>query len=118
MKPIMQKQRHSEETIGDCLRACICSILEISDEGVPNFAEDPNYPHQLLAFLDERKLELMDSKDKPDNVDFMMGWGLSPRKLYHSVVLDRDGNLVHDPHPDGGGIEMLHIQYVWLEEAN
>ena len=117
MKPIMQKNRHNKETgiIGDCLRACICSILEISDESVPNFVEDIDYPTILLQFLKDRNLIMRHSLEEPMDVEYYMVWGLSPRKISHSVVY-RKGKLIHDPHPDGGGV--IPDRYVWLEDRD
>jgi len=115
MKPIMQKNRHNPEQniTGDCLRACVCSLLEISDEEVPNFAEDKDYPLQLINFLKKRGYKTMYSKQEPINIDYYMAWGISPRGLNHSVIY-HNGKLVHDPHMDGGGI--VAGEYCWLEE--
>lgn len=53
MIPIKQKNiyNHEKGITGDCLRACICSLLEIDDKDVYNFAEDENYPMELIKFL-------------------------------------------------------------------
>ena len=114
MKPIMQKNIHNPEKgiMGDCLRACICSLLEISDENIPNFAEDTDYPMQLINFLKSKGYRLKYSIEEPINIEYYMVWGLSPRNNKHSVIY-HNGKLVHDPHPMSGGV--LPTQYVWLE---
>lgn len=111
----MQKNKHDENNniVGDCLRACICSILEISDEGVPNFVEDDDYPEILSKFLLERNIWLYSSQEEPQNVDYYMAWGISPRGLQHSVVYSQS-KLVHDPHPEGGGV--IPDTYAWIKE--
>ncbi len=117
MKLIMQKNIHNPKNgvIGDCLRACICSLLEISDALVPNFAEDKEYPDVLVYFLKTKGYRLRHSKEEPKNVDYYMVWGLSPRGNKHSVIY-HNGKLVHDPHPEGGGV--IPNTYVWLEKLN
>jgi hypothetical protein len=42
MQPVFCRVRHDPEagTYGDCLRACVASILEIDAETVPHFFED------------------------------------------------------------------------------
>ena len=116
MIPIKQKNIHNPEKgiIGDCLRACICSLLEINDNDVYNFAEDENYPMKLIKFLKDRGCRMRYSKIEPkDIVKYYMAWGVSPRGLNHSVIYS-DGKLVHDPHPYGGGVES--DMFAWLEK--
>ena len=114
MIPIMQKLLHDPENgvKGDCLRACICSLLEISDNDVPNFVEDKNYPELLYEFLKSKCYEIINDDEPPKNVEFYMVWGISPRGVMHSVIHSR-GKLVHDPNPEGGDVQPKH--YVWLE---
>lgn len=112
----MQKNRHDENNniMGDCLRACICSILEISDEDVPNFVEDEDYIQKIYDFFRENGYKYcISSSDKaPEDVDYYMVWGLSPRGIQHSVVYSQ-GKLIHDPHPEGGGV--IPEYYAWLD---
>ena len=106
MVPIKQKNIHDKAkgTVGDCFRACICSILEISDEGMPNFAEDETWT-TLREWLNGNKLDIY-YYDFPKDItnEYYMAVGVSPRGVLHSVVY-KDGKLAHDPHPDGGGIK-------------
>lgn len=116
MIPIKQKNiyNHEKGIIGDCLRACICSLLEIDDTDVYNFAEDEDYPMELIKFLKDRGYRMRYSKIEPkDIVKYYMVWGISPRGLNHSVIYS-DGKLVHDPHPYGGGV--VPDMYAWLEK--
>lgn len=105
MNPIIQKIRHNkkENKNGDCLRACVCSILEISDENVPNFVDDKNYPSILLKFLNEHGYSLRYLDDHPDTDQYYIVSGISPRGIMHATVY-HNKQMVHDPHPDGGGV--------------
>lgn len=98
------------------MRACICSLLEISDEGVPNFVEDDNYPMQLVEFLKEKGYRLRNSKVEPKGIKYYMAVGISPRGLNH-VVIYQNGKMIYDPHPDGGGVKDIML-YEWLERRD
>lgn len=93
---------------GNCLSACIASVLEMPLEQVPNFnhaAED--WAEALLAWCADRKLNLDFSTEfpAPAGRHVILG-GTSPRRqgrAGHAVVA-LDGVVVHDPHPDRTGI--------------
>lgn len=120
--------------VGDCLRACLASILEVPLDRVPHFADYP--ASYMAAFPDERDPLTADHgglwyrnarrwlRDVPlDLVGYqadalaevgsflaadpccwprhLIGTVPSPRGDFdHSVVLDLDGTVVWDPHPD------------------
>lgn len=114
MIPIIQKNIHNPEkgVFGDCYRACICSLLEISDEGVENFVENKEYPMNIVRFLKNKGFRLRYGKTVPRGIDFYMACGISPRGVRHAVIYN-NGKLVHDPHPIGGGV--IVDEYQWLE---
>jgi hypothetical protein len=119
MIPVMQLNRHDPKNgvIGDCFRACICSLLEIEDIwNVPNFVKDPEWPNQLYEYLKSRGYTLWWSErhKPPKHVEYYIVQGVSPRGVNHSVIF-KDGKMVHDPHPDGGGIQEPYTAYLWLE---
>lgn len=111
----MQKNIH-DDVLGDCLRACICSLLEISDKDMPNFVEYEDYIQKIYDFFRMNNLNyIICSSDKePEDVDYYMVWGTSPRGVKHSVIY-KQSKLVHDPHPKGGGVTDIYA-YVWLEK--
>jgi len=113
MKPIMQKNMHKPEDgiIGDCYRACICSLLEIDDVDIPNFVEDKNYPLNVVEFLRTKGFRMGNSIEEPKDMEYYMVFGMSPRGFRHSVIYSK-GKLVHDPNPEGGGV--IPDLYVWL----
>ncbi len=53
--------------------------------------------------------------ENPPEQEYYMAWGTSPRGIKHSVIYSK-GKLVHDPHPDGGGVKDI-TNYVWLEKS-
>lgn len=115
MIPIKQKNLHNPEKgiIGDCYRACICSLLEISDEGVENFVENPDYPMNVVHFLKQHGMRMYHSITYPEGQEYCIVNGLSPRGVRHSVIYNKYG-IVHDPHPDNSGINKPDL-YLWLE---
>ncbi len=109
MKPVIQRNRHKpEEGIkGDCLRACICSLLELSDENVPNFVEKETWREDVAEFLASNGYEMECYNRRPLAYGgYYMAIGISPRGFPHAVI-HKMGKLVHDPHPDGGGVESI-----------
>ena len=110
MKPVDQID-FREET-GDCLRACIASILEFSIEEMPNFWEATqdarDFWKMVELWLTEHKgFKLIAIEVKADHEYFLHGLlcialGKSQRAKDHAVVW-RDG-IIHDPHPTRMGI--------------
>jgi hypothetical protein len=119
MIPVMQTILSDSESgvNGDCLRACICSLLHLSIEDVPHFIEyKPN--NGWLDFfewwLEGKGLKLRFDAEPPPDLEFYMVWGTSPRGHTHSVI-HSNGKLVHDPHPRGGDVAIDKLtRYVWL----
>ena len=130
---------------GDCLRACICSLLELNPDDVPNFAECGFFdgldrwlkPRGLrfLRFSIPHTEEFTDKQvwfDYPlpeDDPDFtpmyMLSWGRSPRfdaegnPRQHIVVVQPNGygiKLVHDPHLSRLGLTQ-YWGFGWIVSA-
>lgn len=97
---------------GDCLSACLASVLELPLGDVPRFCEieDPDAwgpaIDDWLAPMGLYFVEVGWSEWFAAEVLPRAGWhlvaGLSPRGHRHSVV-GYAGRLVHDPHPDVAG---------------
>lgn len=121
MIPVMQQIRHDPDNgqHGDCQRAVIASLLEKDIEEVPHFNEGGPEDHIFFERLDAYLLTqgylrftsayscdlatiLLSLKCANRGIFVMLG-GNSPRGFSH-VVIAADGEIVHDPHPDGGGI--------------
>lgn len=124
MIPVDQTQfRPSEgDGAGNCLAACIASVLELPLADVPNFAALPQdeWFLTLEAWLRDRGLGLVvwgtDVRAPyldPHGGDALLAHGKSPRGDWqHTVVVDAAGDLLHDPHPDRTGVEA--VEAVWL----
>lgn len=93
---------------GNCLSACVASVLEIPLAEVPNFNDDPeDWAEALLAWCDARQIDVDFSTEfpAPTGRHVILG-GTSPRRhgrVGHAVVA-LDGVVVHDPHPSRAGI--------------
>lgn len=107
---------------GNCLAACIASLLEMPITDVPNFEtlysiSDTYYYDVLSAWLKHLGFEIYNDsrfmcfhddesksqyKDEPKDKYYMVS-GLSPRGIQH-VCIYQNGKLIHDPHPSREGI--------------
>lgn len=118
------KQTIIDTDRGNCLSACLASILELDIEEVPNFVwhfknEFDDAVQLWLAARGYAWLRIRMPKEikTGDDIRFhalprvlCLATGKSPRgDYYHSVVGEIvDGynfRLVHDPHPDGTGLD-------------
>jgi hypothetical protein len=106
-------------TEGNCFPACLASILELDLVEIPNFfylyPDVDKANEEISAWLLERNLfgpsvsftskEVFDRY--MDNAPYSIVCGKSPRfDCNHSVVFYRN-IMVHDPHPDGIGLENI-----------
>ncbi|NQT33228.1 MAG: hypothetical protein HQ594_06125 [Candidatus Omnitrophica bacterium] len=109
MKPVFQTKFGKLE--GNCFSACIASILECSIEEIPCFLEPKGtwyqkYKKWLVQYnLDFVAISNWEGETKPYCPDvYCIVSGMSPRNLMHSVVFLKT-EMVHDPHPEGGGVK-------------
>lgn len=95
---------------GDCWKACIASLMGIEDyDSVPHFVALEDWWGATYNYVWETTGQSLrkwrDAQHIPDGMDLFIGVGPSPRgDFHHAVIVDRAGNLVHDPHPSGMGI--------------
>ena len=106
--------------VGDCFRACICSLLELPIEKVPHFLENMD-DQWWKAFIDYANAQGhkvfcgFGSQSEPkEKTLYYIATGTSPRGFLHSVIYSQ-GQLVHDVHPEGGGVKDI-VDYIWLEK--
>jgi hypothetical protein len=108
---------------GNCVAACYASLLEIPIEDVPELSDPAVAPNQYRAeqaWLATRGLSIVHIRADEGQVmpgvmsdaPFYMLSGISPRGFGHRVIA-RDGEIVHDPHPEGGGLKHV-IAFVLL----
>lgn len=92
---------------GNCLSACIASILEIRTEDVPRFVGEGWWP-RLLGWLAARGLSASTIAGATPPPGFAIAFGPStrlPGQGHTCVALD--GNIVHDPHPSREGLPIV-----------
>ena len=128
MKPVMQTQFGLQ---GNCLSACIASLLELTIEEVPNFHEGvaPGAPQDdpegckifwanVHRFINSKGFGMFHMVNETATAlqEIMGGYflvgGKSPRGYSHSVIWTKNG-LAHDPHPEGGGVEFESISVIY-----
>jgi hypothetical protein len=108
-------------TPGDCWRTCIANLLELDPDDVPNFVERLSWMDAARLWLADYGLSvgqaldygvwptaaafLADDTTRPSGVFVVIG--PSRRGPWrHAVLMDHNLELVHDPHPDGSGIDV------------
>jgi len=108
MKPVMQSI--CDKGKGDCLRACVASLLELEIEQVPHFIRFGNWHGALTYFLAAFGIQfngtgrLVEGR-VPELEDTVAGLiiatvpSLNFENTAHVVLADSDGCVVHDPSP-------------------
>ena len=108
MTPVQQQFLHDDAAgvVGDCFRACVASILDLPIEAVPHFAL-LGHRWSLVAevYLAALKRDFDWVPPAAYAGGLVVASGQSPRcpDIRHAVIW-RDGQMIHDPHPDGTGI--------------
>ena len=125
MKPVDQTKMHAPpHSKGNCLAACIASIMELSIDEVPALEElrSDVWWGYLWYWLELRGWGLEDHwRDTggdnctgailtPPEDEFYIAGGPSPRGDFGHVVVMKGSRLIHDPNPHGGGLagQMTH----------
>ena len=116
IRQMMAVKHNPPATYGDCYRACIASIIEVSTTDIPHpgINGEGEWFSQIKVmdrWLAERGLWTFGlkifSKDLAMYQEHAVGYyilgGQSPRGCGHFVVA-RSDKIVHDPHPEGGGL--------------
>lgn len=106
---------------GNCVAACVASILGLPLDRVPHFIEfgiaygdsddvqavssGNNWWAMMLGFLAGHGLWVteLEKVTDADPDEYLLVAGMSPRGVLHQVVY-REGRLWHDPHPSRAGV--------------
>lgn len=91
---------------GNCLSACLASLLHLKIEDVPTFCDKPDWLAAVNEWLDGRGLWAMCFQYNLEIVPrgyWIMG-GKSPRGDFLHAVVMHDRDMVHDPHPSRDGV--------------
>lgn len=90
---------------GNCLPACIASILDLRIEDVPHFGAD-DWLDTLERWLAPRGLypvcATLGGPWRPAGLYILAG--KSPRGDFLHAVVARGSDVVHDPHPSRAGV--------------
>ena len=106
MRKIYQDIFENEIEDGNCLQACVASLLDLDLEEVPHFSSYGELWYQKFVDWGLKRgfyVLTIDSMPPPE-VYAIMG-GPSPRGgCSHAVISGPNNEIVHDPHPEGGGL--------------
>ena len=97
-----------DNKLGDCGRACIASILELPITSVPNFSEsEEKWWKAYDEFAEKHGFIILEFQADEWNVPkfYHIKIGKSPRGEYNHAVVGFGDEVVHDPFPDGGGLD-------------
>jgi len=122
MKP--QHQKVYDDRKGDCFRACVASLFEFPIEAMPNFWEKTRDPDEFFCFVNDWLCErfgyaciLLEGRNDIESI--LRGLfcvaigrpsGIHKDDVEHAVVW-KDGQIIHDPNPYGGGLKGKPIAY-------
>lgn len=122
MKPVWQTIFGKGE--GNCLPACIASVLELELEAVPNFCAlyKSYWQEELNKWLHRYGLGAL-TVAFPGDSPITKGWCLAggpcgPEGVMHSVVM-KDMKMIHNPHRGWGELSRVvdYTFFVVLEPA-
>lgn len=114
---IAHKPPHSH---GDCVRACIATVLDVQTEAVPHFAHDGADPYTVLArardwlakggetvwvtmYPPVERAELLEMLGEHNPDSTYMLFGMTDSGTGH-VVVCQGGRIVHNPAWHGGSL--------------
>ncbi len=99
---------------GNCTEAAIASVLEVPLDSILDLQSTPEEGHEWLRLLNEwlrpaHGLNLVmfgNNWELPYPECWCLIGGISPRGFRHFVV-GYNGEIRHDPHPDGTGLQSV-----------
>lgn len=109
MVPVHQTQFVAKpgdpKVTGNCMAACVASLLEMNLEDVPNFAAiEGDWWGEFQAWLYDRGWVALTLDGDYPWPGYSAISGDSPRGDFKHLVVGLNGKLAHDPHPSGDGL--------------
>ena len=121
MTPVSQTEFCGPHSTGNCWAACIASMLDLPLADVPDLRgkADGEWYDLTVKFLRSKGMTIDISGGRtrrpeggfrfappPPGEGPLIASGESPRGASggHSIIVDRSGAMLHDPHPSGDGI--------------
>lgn len=99
---------------GNCLMACVASILECSIDDLPDLGDethDGTWWALMRGALRDRGYEPVYTDVDPEYLrppGFHLVYGNIRGSSCGHVLVAKDGLIVHDPHPRRPGVERIH----------
>jgi hypothetical protein len=101
-----------EGRLGNCLQACVASVLDLELEEVPHFVEFDDWWSIFWDFLHDQGCTVTRVSGLAEK-GTGIGNGPSPRGLqYAHAVVVQDGKIVWDPHPSREGVPSFYDTWV------
>lgn len=117
MKRVDQTKLHDSDNgiNGNCLAACVASILEIPLDVIPKFEDmmvknSDEWFEVFTDWLESLGFTILTWENDTWLPGYYLASGISERGVNH-VVVYRAGVLAHDPHPSRAGIKK--VNQVW-----
>ncbi len=108
LKVFQQSRMHTSEQNGNCFATCIAILLGYDDyKDVPQWDKQKNWPtyyEEYMTYLAERDFTLLRMEGHPKLDSYYIANGPTSRPGIRHSCIYRNGELVHDPHPDGEGL--------------
>lgn len=105
MRFIDQRHFDGDPVPGDCVRACIATILGLELDDVPHFVQlyDCEWAAEMQDWCEARGVVAEWRSGWHPTKEPAMLSGPSPRTGRHAVVMQH-GEIIHDPHPSRLGL--------------
>ncbi len=119
------KQTIFGDKVGNCFATCVAALTGIPLEDVPNFCLKDSWFEDAVNWLwehgwgvayfygSDEKGQLPEGARLYSTLPYI-ATGPSPRGDFLHSVVERDGKLLHDPHPDDTGLAGPPRDYILL----
>jgi hypothetical protein len=114
MIPVMQTIPFEADSpvLGNCLQAAVASIYELPIEAVPHFVQFADWRAAVELYV-RGTCRLVENYTDGEPADRpLLAFGKSPRGDWQHAVVWQSGRMVHDPHPDGTGLDGPPLSFV------
>lgn len=94
---------------GNCFQTCVASLLEIDAGIIPDLdldVSDEEWWNSIRCWLNTHGWDIIPMNTEEARTLLVLGIavGRSPRGPFNHAVVWKNGTMVHDPHPCGGGL--------------
>jgi hypothetical protein len=114
----------NEKGRGNCMSACIASILNLPIEEVIDTASDEvrdgGFWEPIYQWLQSRGFKALSVAPNSPllNNKYSIGIGTSPRGKFNHSVVCKNGRMVFDPHPsDDGVVRMISHEVIFKQDG-